>query len=295
MKPIVVPLPGNEKLAAGIAAAGAFELGSIETRRFPDGEAYVRFRFDPRGRRAVLVCSLNDPDPKLMTLLLCSATARRLGATQVGLVAPYLAYMRQDRQFHDGEAVSAVEFARLLSREFDWLTTVDPHLHRIRTLDGIYSIPTEALHAGPLLAAWIRENVPRPLLIGPDAESEQWVGAAAAAADAPYVVSRKTRSGDRRVIVEIPDLAEWFDHTPVLVDDVVSSGQTLLASADILRSRGMRTPACVVVHGIFAGDALPRLAEICVPIVTANTIAHSTNRIDVAPLLAKAAARLSLG
>jgi len=292
MTPIVVPLPGNEKLAAGIAAAGDFELGRIETRRFPDREAYVRFKFDPEGRKVVLVCSLNDPDPKLMTLLLSSATARRLGAMQVGLVAPYLAYMRQDRRFHDGEALSAVEFARVLSGELDWLATIDPHLHRIRALDEIYSIPSEALHAGPLLAEWIRANIRSPLLIGPDAESEQWVAAAARGARAPYVVARKTRSGDRDVRVAIPDLKEWHAHTPVLLDDVVSSGRTLLVSANELHARGTKKPAIVVVHGIFADGVFPRLADLCDPIATVNTIEHETNRIDAVPLLAGAVSRL---
>lgn len=293
MTTLVAPLPGNGALAAGIAAEGEFELVNIETRRFPDGEAYVRIRFDPAGRRVALVCSLNDPDPKLMTLLLSAATARELGATQVGLVAPYLAYMRQDRRFQEGEPLSAVHFARLLSGAFDWIATVDPHLHRIRALDQVFSVPTEALHAGPVLAKWIQANIASPLLIGPDAESEQWVAAAAKDADAPYVVAWKTRHGDRDVQVEIPDLTTWNARTPVLVDDVISSGQTLLASARILRARGMRKPAIAVVHGIFADGVFPKLAAACDPIATANTIEHETNHIDIAHSLAGAVSRLA--
>lgn len=293
MTPLIIALPGNESLAERVAAAGGFELGNLETRRFPDGEAYVRHRSELSGRSVALVCTLNDPDPKLMTLLLGAASARGLGARRVGLVAPYLAYMRQDRRFHEGEAVSAVHFARILSREIDWLATVDPHLHRIRQLDEVFSVPTETLHAGPLLAEWIRTEIANPVLIGPDAESEQWVSEAARIAEAPYIVARKVRSGDRSVVVEIPDLTRWSDRTPVLVDDVVSTGQTLLACANILHDRGMRPPDCVVVHGLFAGHALERLLTKSGRVISANTILHQSNRIDVSTLLADAVARLS--
>lgn len=293
MMPLIIALPGNESLAERVAAAGGFELGTIETRRFPDGEIYVRHRSDLSGRSVALVCTLNDPDPKLMTLLLAAASARELGARRVGLVAPYLAYMRQDRQFHDGEAVSAVHFARILSREIDWLATVDPHLHRIRRLEEIFGVPTETLHAGSLLAEWIRTEFAEPVLIGPDAESEQWVSQAARIANAPYVVAHKVRLGDEKVAVEIPDMSRWGDRTPVLVDDVVSTGRTLLVCADILRDRGMRRPACVIVHGIFSGSAYDSLLASCDPVISTNTIPHRCNRIDVSTLLSGAVARLS--
>ena len=292
MTPLIVALPGDESLAEALVAAGGFELGGIETRKFPDGETYLRHCSDLKGRSVALVCGLHDPDPKLMALLLAAASARDLGACRVGLVAPYLGYMRQDHRFHPGEAVSAVHFAHLLSGAVDWLATVDPHLHRIHRLDEVFSIPTATLHAGQLLAAWIGREIANPVLIGPDAESEQWVAEAARIADAPFVVATKARLGDRAVKIEIPDIGPWRDRTPVLVDDVVSSGQTLLAAAEILGARGIGKPACAVVHGLFADDAYERLSAWFEPLVSANTIPHSSNRIDIAPLLAGAVARL---
>jgi len=291
--PLVIALPGAETLAQGIVAACGFETGVLESRRFPDGEAYVRHRSTLAGRSVALLCSLNDPDPKLMTLLLAAAAARELGAVRVGLVAPYLPYMRQDKCFHEGETVSAKHFARILSERLDWLITVDPHLHRIRRLDEVYAIPSVALHAGPLLADWIKAEIPDPLLIGPDAESEQWVAAAARAIGAPYVVATKVRLDDVDVEITIPDLALWAWRTPVLVDDVASSGRTLLTSAKILSERGLRRPACVVIHGIFEGDAFKRLRSLCGPIVSVNTIAHVSNKIDASPLLAKAVGHMA--
>ena len=110
---------------------------------------------------------------------------------QVGLVAPYLAYMRQDRRFKPGEAVTSREVAQLLSGAFDWLVTVDPHLHRYTSLAEIYRIPTHVTHAAPLISQWIKANVPRALVIGPDSESEQWVSAVASEAGAPFTVLRE--------------------------------------------------------------------------------------------------------
>jgi phosphoribosylpyrophosphate synthetase len=115
MSVIVLPLPGNEAMAQSIARAGDFELGQIETRRFPDGETYLRHLSPLKGRSVVLVCTLDHPDAKLVPLLFAANAAREQGARRVGLVAPYLAYMRQDRQFHAGEAVSARLFAAQLS------------------------------------------------------------------------------------------------------------------------------------------------------------------------------------
>ena len=177
---LVIAMPGNERFAGETAAALDAETGQIETRHFPDGESYIRFRSDVRGRGWQPSPALDRPDGKYLPLHFAAAVARELGASKVGLVAPYLAYMRQDRRFHEGEAVTSVTFARLLSSAFDWLVTVDSHLHRMGSLGEIYSIPAKAAHAAPLISEWIKANVAHPVIIGPDAESEQWVAAVAA-------------------------------------------------------------------------------------------------------------------
>src|SRR3546814_1157072 len=88
-------------------------------------------------------------------------------------------------------------------------------------------IPTQVVHAAPFLASWIKRNVARPLIIGPDLESEQWVSQVAADADAPFLVCEKIRSGDRHVTISIPNAPAFLDRQPVLVDDIASSGRTL--------------------------------------------------------------------
>ena len=162
------------------------EVGQLELHAFPDGETYLRFLTDVAGRTLVIVCTLDRPNDKILPLIFAAATARELGAAKIGLVAPYLAYMRQDRRFKPGEAVTSRQIAQLLSNAFDWLVTVDPHLHRYGSLGEIYRIPTRVVHAAPLISEWIRAHVANPLIIGPDSESEQWVSAVAKDAGAPY-------------------------------------------------------------------------------------------------------------
>ena len=221
-------------------------------------------------------------------LTFAAATARELGAVRIGLVAPYLCYLRQDQRFRPGEAVTSRLFARMVSGTFDWLVTIDPHLHRLAALDAAYTIPTRTLHAAPLIAEWITKNVQRPVLIGPDVESEQWVGAIAASCQAPHVVLEKRRHGDRSVEISIPDMASWDGRTPVLVDDIISSARTMIETVSRLTHCGMGTPVCIGVHGVFAAQAHEALRSACPRIVTTNTILHQTNDIDVSPLLVDA-------
>jgi ribose-phosphate pyrophosphokinase len=289
VKPLVYALPGNEAFADGLCAAWPAERGALEQRQFPDGETLVRLGTSPHACDVVLACTLHEPDAKLVPLLFAAAAAREQGAASVGLVAPYLAYMRQDRSFHPGEARSAAHFAQILSSHFDWLVTVDPHLHRVHSLDEVFRIPGSVVPAAPLLAGWIAANVQRPLLIGPDEESRQWVERIAEIARAPWLVLRKERLGDRRVALKVPDVARFSDHTPVLADDIISSGGTLIEVVRQLREQGLKAPVCVAVHAVFAPWSYWGLLEAGAKrVVTANTIAHVSNAIDVSATVADA-------
>ena len=288
MKPLLFAFPGNERLAALLAPALGAETGEAVLRHFPAGASYWRYETPVAGREVALLCTLDRPDDKALALLFAAAAGRELKAKRIGLIAPYLAYMRQDHRFQPGEAITSGTFAKLVSGEIDWLVTVDPHLHRRSSLDEIYSVPTRALHAAPLIAQWISDNVENPVLIGPDRESEQWVAAVARGARAPHIVLRKIRRGDREVEVSVPDLAQWKGRTPVLVDDIISTGQTMIVTLKHLKGVGLGPPVCIGVHGIFAGNALEELKQAGASrVVITNTISHSTNGIDISGLLAE--------
>jgi ribose-phosphate pyrophosphokinase len=283
--PLILAMPGNDAMAQALAGRLGGDYQEIEVRAFPDGETYLRLGSDPKGRTLVIVCTLDHPNDKLLALLFAAATARELGAATIGLVAPYLAYMRQDRRFKPGEAVTSRQVAALISNGFHWLVTVDPHLHRYGSLGDIYRIPTRAVHAAPLISDWIRTRIQDPLIIGPDSESEQWVAAVAADVQAPFTVLEKTRHGDRDISISVRNLQALGDRTPVLVDDIVSSGRTMLAAVRHLKSRSTRPPVCIAVHGLFADHSDRLLADAGARVVTSNTVSHPRNGIDVVPLL----------
>ena len=132
-----------------------------------------------------------------------------------------------------------------------------------------------------------------PLLIGPDAESEQWVSEIAALAGVDHIVLTKTRHGDRDVNISLPDLERWRHHTPVIVDDTISTASTMIAVTRQLVERGLQPPTCCAVHGIFADGAHQALLEAgAARIVTSNTISHPSNAIDMSGILANATTSL---
>jgi ribose-phosphate pyrophosphokinase len=293
MIPILFPMPGNEAFALHLDRAISCEVGQMEMRRFPDGESYIRLLSPVRGRDVIFVCTLDRPDEKMISLYLAISIARELGARRVGLVAPYLAYMRQDARFQEGEGVTSVHFARFISDFCDWLVTVDPHLHRHHKLNEIYSIPTKVVRAAPGIADWIAEHVDRPIIVGPDAESEQWAAKVAKAVGCRYTVLNKVRKGDRDVTVSALDSSNWQDGTPVLVDDITSTGQTMIAAVAGLKEAGLPPPVCIAVHPIFADTAYADLQAAGVErIVSCNTIAHASNQIDLSDAVGIAAVEL---
>ncbi len=281
----------GDALGASLTARLGWATVQHELRAFPDGESYIRMLSDVGGAEVTVLADIARPNAHMLELLLVAATLRAQGVRRLALVAPYLPYMRQDCAFKPGEAVSSRHFAALLDAHFDALLTVDAHLHRYATLDELYTIPARNLTAAGLLADWVRAHVAAPLLIGPDTESAQWVSGAARALDCPWLVLEKDRSGDRSVRVRGHIDPVHRDRAPVLLDDMIATGRTLIEGCRLLAEAGMRAPLVLAVHGIFAGDAYEALlAAGAGRIVTTNSIPHASNAIDLAPILAGALA-----
>ena len=286
---ILIPFPEMTRLAAEIAAHLDAVSRSLDWHHFPDGESLVTLPNGLSAEDVAIVATLRDPDRLALPLRFAAATAREMGARRVGLIAPYLGYMRQDRRFDPGQSVSAPLFAAFLGESFDWLVTVDPHLHRISSLEDVFGIPARRVATAPLLAEWIRDNVPDGVMLGPDSESRQWVGEVARLADLPYEVLNKVRTGDRAVDVSVPENATLRHGTPIILDDIASSGRTMVRAIERLLAAGAGRPVCLIIHGIFAGNALEDLSSAgALRVVTTDTVPHPTNGIGVAPLMARA-------
>ncbi|HHQ42661.1 MAG TPA: ribose-phosphate diphosphokinase [Chromatiales bacterium] len=292
-QPWVLAFPEARALAGRIASRLALPLEAVSVHRFPDGERRVRLpaALPPE---IALVQRLDDPDARLVALMLAAETARELGAHRIVLVAPYLCYMRQDRAFQPGEAVSQRIVGRFLARLCDALVTVDPHLHRTRRLEEAVPVPEAAsVSAAPLLARHVAAARPGALLLAPDAEAAAWVRAGAEAAGLEWATARKERRGDREVEVALDDPARCRGRCVCLLDDVASTGATLAAAARAARAAGAAEVCAAVTHALFVGDAIGRLRAAGVTeIWSADTVPHPTNAVSVAAPLAAAVAGL---
>ncbi|MDI4632578.1 ribose-phosphate diphosphokinase [Pelomonas sp. V22] len=285
---LLLAFEDERALAEELAAALAVPLAFVRVHRFPDGELRLVLP-KPLPARVILLRGLQQPNDKLVELLVAAPAAREFGARELLLVSPYLAYMRQDMEFTPGEVVSQRHIARLLAAHFDRVLTIDPHLHRIASLDEVMPPGVGvALSAAPVLGAWIAKHVPDALLIGPDEESSQWVSEAALAGALDHAVGRKVRHGDHQVTLALPD-CEVRGRAVVLLDDMASTGRTLIGSAEQLLARGASSVDVAVTHALFNGDALPLLKAAGVRQVwSSNSVPHESNAVSVVPLLTQA-------
>lgn len=287
MNQILFDISDNPDLANRICTKLGSESGQIESRHFPDGELYQRVLSDVTGKQAIIFADLYQPDPQLFGLLSLGHNLREIGASNTVLVTPYLPYMRQDIRFHEGESITSRHFAKHLSLAFDHLITVDPHLHRYHSLDQIYTLKGQALSAQRVIADYLRSLQREMILIGPDEESEQWVAAVASAADLPFQILLKERRGDLDVSVSAPELSAYKACQPVLVDDIISSGRTMLSTLDQLDAASMPKAMIIGVHGLFAANAYPLLKDRA-EVLTTNSVPHESNAIDLSDLLCNA-------
>ena len=290
---LVLAFDDEASLARSLATAVGWPCAVVERHRFPDGETRLRL---PPGLppRVALLRGLQQPNDKLAELMLAAGGARELGAARLTLVSPYLAYMRQDMAFTPGEVVSQRHLGRLLAAYFDAVVTVDPHLHRVASMDEV--VPGRrgvALTAAPLLGAWIARQLPGALLIGPDEEAEQWVRVAAQAHGLDHAVCRKQRNGDRDVDVALPQVPV-AGRAVVLFDDVASTGRTLVTAARSLLRLGAASVDVAVTHGLFVEDAVAQIHAAGVRHVwSTDSVPHPSNVVSVVPLLAQALRELA--
>lgn len=284
---IVLGFSEYQQQGKNLAKQLGCEYQEIELHRFPDGESKITL--PPTLPKTVILCrSLNHPNDKLVELMLISYTARQQGVSKLILVAPYLCYMRQDIAFHPGEVVSQKALGQFLSEQFDQVITVDPHLHRIDHLsEAIPNITATSLSATPLFIHFMQQ-LNKPLLIGPDSESEQWIASIAKQANLEYAIAEKVRHGDSEVRITIPE-RDYKQREIIIVDDVISTGHTIATATLQLKQHGASNIHCLTTHALFSAGAEELLKRAGVEkIWSSDSISHHSNQIELAPLLAEA-------
>ena len=269
-----------------LAEKAGIPFTEVGIHHFPDGESKVTLP-ETLPDHIVLCRSLDRPNDKLVEIMLAARGARALGASRISLVCPYLCYMRQDKAFHPGEVVSQKIVGGWLAEHFDHVLTVDAHLHRTKTLKE--AVPAKSavnLTATGPMAAFLAQHFNQPMLVGPDAESRQWVAAIAARDGLDYVVAEKTRLGDREVRISLPEAA-YAGRDIVLVDDVASTGKTLLETARQLSKFHPSSLSILVTHALLSDHAVELLRHAGVEnIWSCDAIPHATNAVSLAGLLA---------
>lgn len=286
---IVTCLNGSDKIARKIAREIEAVFMKTEVSCFPDGDLYLKFKGDVKGKKLIIVESFQPDSRKaLMDIIFAAQGAKQQGVKKVVVCAPYLAFMRQDKMFNAGECVSAPIMAKLLNENVDKLLTVDPHLHRIRKMKDVFTIVAKNLTANQVIGEFVAKRYKRSLkslmIMGPDWESYQWADEIAKVVGVEDTVLHKDRHSARNVDVKLTEEVDLKNKVVVIVDDIISTGNTMIKAAIKARKLGAKKVVAIGVHGLFVENGLKKMEKHFDEIFSVNTIAHETNKIDVAPV-----------
>jgi len=262
--------------------------GRLKTRAFPDGELDVRLPHDVKGKDIVLVQSFYGAiSDCILEVIFAASTAKELGAKKITLIAPYFPYHRQDKRFHPAQTVSIEVIGKLMDRYLDGIIIMDPHLHRKDSLSQIFRIPSRKLTANGAIAKFIQKNVKNSVIIGPDWESYKWAQKIGEQIGAEYHILHKKRYSSRKVRIFFRKGVELKGRKVVIVDDIISSGHTILETIKELRAIGIRDISVICVHGLFAEGSLKKIQKTGAKVFSCNTIPNAVSKIDVSLVLAK--------
>ncbi|PIN87255.1 phosphoribosylpyrophosphate synthetase [Candidatus Woesearchaeota archaeon CG10_big_fil_rev_8_21_14_0_10_44_13] len=284
---VIVGCSGSVDFAKRIAAQTKCRFIPLDTKKFPDGELNLRFTSDIKGKKVYLVQSFYDPNDKLIEVFFAAKTAKELGARGVFIIAPYLCYMRQDKRFRPYEAISSRVMAAIMNRLADGIITVDPHLHRYKSLDEIFTIRTKTLTADDLIADYIKDNIKSPIIIGPDMESYQWARTVAEKIGCEVDVLKKKRYTSEHVAIKIKKRLDLGGKSVVLIDDIISTGHTMMEVVKDVKRLGAKRIYCICVHALFVENSYEKLRKMGAEVVSCNTIPHKSNGIDVSGLISR--------
>jgi ribose-phosphate pyrophosphokinase len=282
---LIIGGSASQRLAAGIAKELDEILCPLETRRFPDGERYIRIGGNIESEAIVIQSTGYPQDENLLELFLILRTLKSLHVTNIKVVIPYFGYGRQEKQFKSGEAVSAAVIAELLE------TTGATEIFSINLhedgLCNMFNIPAHNLSAMPLIADYIGEILKHPLIVAPDKGALPFAEEIATIIGCEYDYLEKTRISPDKVETKIKNL-DVKNREAVIIDDIISTGGTIVNASRILSKHGARKVLVSCVHPVLVDDALLKIFATGVDdVIATDTLNSDVSVISVANLLAK--------
>ncbi len=283
-------------LAWNVAQALKAQYLNTEVKHFPDGETYVRFLGEVATEEVIVVQSLAlQPNDFLIELFLMLDALKDLKAKRVITVLPYFAYARQDERFESGEAISLKTVSRLIEAAgADYIFTIDSHRHRVIEQDTLTTIPLHDLTAMGALAKHMNNihTLHNPAVIGPDAEAGAWAKTAADALSVDYDALEKKRLDAETVEIR-PRKLNLNDRDVLIVDDIISTGNTIIKAIDVLKKNGAKDIYVACTHPLLVLNALVRIYEAgAIDVVGTDTVPSAISYVSVAPVIAEAIKKL---
>lgn len=283
---VVVSGTSNEGFAKELAKELGIKYVESYIHHFPDGELHVKVPGNEIDKLGIIVQSLAyKPNEYLMELLLLADDLRREGAKKVIAVIPYLAYARQDEEFTKGEAVAFLSVAKLLETYCDEIITIDTHLHRFHKISEVFS---KAVNVSAMseLGHYIKKkykNLRNPVVIGPDEESKQWAKQIAGLIGCEYDIFEKVRLSATRVKIQ-PKEKDLHGRDVVIVDDIISTGGTIIEAIKIAKREGAKRIIIICSHGLLLNDALKKIKKAGAEVViSTNTVPNVTSKVSAVP------------
>ena len=291
----IFPGSSNPELAARIADHLGVPLGRIKLSRFRSGEIYVHYEESVRNCDVFLIQSLSHPvNDHFVELLIMIDAAKRASARTVNVVMPFYGYSRQERKAAPREPITAKLVADVLTTAgAGRVVTLDLHAPAIQ---GFFNIPVDHLTALDLICEYLKsKRIKRPVVVSPDAGRVSTAENLASQLDAPFAVMIKKRPAHNRSIVT-HIIGEVEGRTPIVIEDMIDTGTTILQAVEGLRERGAESAVVCATHGVFSGGALRKLDHPAIgEIVVTDSIRFPDNGaskklkvLTVAPLLAEA-------
>ncbi len=297
--PILIPGLNSLALAKSVSDIAGFALANVSSRKFPDGESYVRIDSKISDDAIIVQSAFPNQNDSLVELALTADAAKDAGAKNLKAVMPYFPYARQDRKFQDGEALSIRAVVNVLkSAGISDVVTVDAHFHRKPEVFEMYGLRATNVSAGKILLDFVRKAIPDFSAIGPDFGSSDIIEFAGGGETmkkekvCPVCGNNsllcKCGGSEKTYEARLSGDFDFAGKNVVILDDMIASGSTMIKAVEKLRQSGAVKVAAVATHGLFLKGSLKVLQEKTDLLAVTDSIQTPVSKVSVAGIIAEA-------